>query len=72
MVAAAFKENGKYGSSSIKQTAQTAMRLMMDVLITNKIIVNREKPELCLQSERLNKHISKTVEEIMKVLNSLS
>lgn len=69
MVAEAFCRNKTYGSSFIKQTAQTAMSLPRSVINLIKEIADREGPEMCLQHDRFNKHSFSTVEDIMKIFS---
>lgn len=54
MVVEACSGNEKYGSSSKKQTAQNAMRLLQNVIDTIVKISHQEKLELHLHSRRLN------------------
>lgn len=53
MIAKLFTGNGKHGSSSIKQTAQTAMPLSMVTVSTIREALNAKDSHLCTQNERL-------------------
>lgn len=54
MVADSYCEDGKYGSASVKQIAQTAIRFPRFAVSLVRDKTRREHPYLCLQSERFN------------------
>lgn len=67
MVAEAFSGSGAYGSSSMKQTAQTAMRLSRNVIDVTREVANKDNPEYCFQEERINKFNAVSAEKMMRL-----
>lgn len=65
MVAESFSGTDKYGLASIKQTAETAMRLSMVALECIKQFGELKDPEL--QSETLNKYGVRNTDELATV-----
>lgn len=69
MVADEFSGYEKYGSASFKQTARTAISLLVSIVKTIRKVANNENPELCLSSNFLNKFQCKSAVDHMKVVN---
>lgn len=65
----AYTGNGKYSKSSIKQTAQTTMRVPIAVIETFRAIPYEENPEVCLHNDGLYKRGLKSVEEFVKYVH---
>lgn len=66
-VAESFIGNGKYGSSSINQTAQRTMCLPVALINIIRKIASTQDPHLCVQHKRMNQNSSGTAEEHAKV-----
>lgn len=63
MVASAYFGDSQYGFTSLRQTAQTAIRLSPSVIKLIRDILSEEDELTCLNNPRLNRVGAKTVEK---------